>query len=53
MHPLLSNKTEWFWGKECEIAFLRAKEVLSSEHVLVHYDPQNPLILSVDASPMA
>ena len=54
MHPLyqlLSNRTEWFWSKECEIAFLWAKEVLSSEQVLVHYDPQKPLILSVDASP--
>ena len=54
MHPLyqlLSNRTEWFWSKECEIAFLWAKEVLSSEQVLVHYDPQKPIILSVDASP--
>ena len=42
MHPLyqlLSNKTEWLWSKECEIAFLWATDVLSSEHVLVHYDP--------------
>ena len=54
MHPLyqlLSNKTEWLWSKECEIAFLWAKEVLSNEQVLVHYDPQKPLILSADASP--
>ena len=28
-----------------------AKEVLSSEQVLVDYDPQKPLILSVDANP--
>ena len=42
MHPLyqlLSNKTEWLWSKECEIAFLWATDVLSSEQVLVHYDP--------------
>ena len=42
MHPLyqlLSNKTEWLWSKECEISFLWAKDVLSSEQVLVHYDP--------------
>ena len=54
MHPLyqlLSNRTEWFSSKECEIAFLWAKEVLLSEQVLIHYDPQKPLILSVDASP--
>ena len=51
LYQLLSSKTEWFWSKECEISFLWAKEVLSSEQVLVHYDPQKPLILSVDASP--
>ena len=54
LHPLyqlLSNKTEWFRTKECETAFIWAKEVLSSKQVLVHYDPQKPLILSVDASP--
>ena len=31
--------------------FLWAKEVLGGEQVLIHYDPQKPLILSVDASP--
>ena len=54
MHPLyqlLSNKTEWLWSKECEIAFLWVKEVLLNKQVLVHYAPQTPLILSVDASP--
>ena len=54
LHPLyqlLSNKTEWFWTKECETAFIWAKEVFSSKQVLVHYDPLKPLILSVDASP--
>ena len=54
LHPLyqlLSNKTEWFWTKECETTFIWAKDVLSSKQVLVHYDPPKPLILSVDASP--
>ena len=53
LHPLyqlLSNKTEWFWTKECETAFIWAKEVLSIKQVLVHYDLQTPLILSVDAN---
>ena len=54
LHPLyqlLSSKTEWFCTKECETAFISAKEVLSSEQGLAHYDPQKPSILSVDASP--
>ena len=54
LHPLyelLSNKTKWFWSESCEAAFLWAKEVLSSDQVLVHYDPSKPLVLSVDAGP--
>ena len=51
LYQLLSNKAEWFWTKECETAFIWAKEVLSSKQVLVDYDPPKPLILSVDASP--
>ena len=54
LHPLyelLSNKTKWFWSESCEAAFLWAKEVFSSDQVLVHYDPSKPLILSVDAEP--
>ena len=51
LYQLLSNLTEWLWTKECETAYLWAKEVLSSKQVLVHYDPQKPLILSIDASP--
>lgn len=51
LHQLLSNKTGWFWTKECETAFIWAKEVLSIKQVLIHYDLQKPLILSVDANP--
>ena len=54
LHPLyelLSNKTKWFWSESCEAAFLWAKEVLSTDQVLVHYDASKPLILSVDAVP--
>ena len=49
MHQICDN-TEWLWTKEFETAFIWANEVLSGEQVLVHYDPQKPLILSVDAS---
>ena len=54
LHPLyelLSNRTKWFWSESCEAAFLWAKEVLSSDQVLVHYDPSKPLVLSVHAGP--
>ena len=51
LYELLSNKTKWFWSKSCEAAFFWSKEVLSSDQLLVHYDPSKPLILSVDAGP--
>ena len=52
LHPLyelLSNKSKWLWSESCEAAFLWAKEALSSEQVLVHYNPNKPS-LNVDAS---
>ena len=36
LYQLLSNKTERYWSKECEVAFLWAKEVLLSKQVLIH-----------------
>ena len=44
LHPLyqlLSNKTEWFWTKECETAFIWAKDVLSSKQVWFIVTPKN------------
>ena len=54
LHPLyqlLHHTAEWNWDKKCETAFTYAKEVLTSKNVLIHYDPNKPLVLSVDASP--
>lgn len=49
---LLKNKA-WDWSPACEEAFLRVRSLLSSRTgVLVHYDPQKPVILAVDASPV-
>ena len=54
LHPLyelLQHTMEWKWCTKCEEAFTYAKTMLASDHVLVHYDPSKPLVLSVDASP--
>ena len=40
------------WNKKCEEAFIKIKEILASEKVLVTYDPKLPLILETDASPV-
>ena len=51
LYTLLQHSTEWKWCAKCEEAFTYAKSMLASDHVLVHYDPSKPLMLSVDASP--
>ena len=53
IHPLnnlLKANTPWNWTKECEQAFNEAKDKLTSEAVLAHYDPKLPLRLAGDAS---
>ncbi len=40
----------WQWGKKEQCAFNKCKELLTSDKVLVHYDPQLSLTLACDAS---
>ena len=51
LHELLRKNTKWKWGPDQERAFAESKELLMSQHVLVHYDPELPVILNCDASP--
>ena len=51
LYYLLREGVEWNWTKECQAAFQSIKSVPTSEQVLVHYDPKQPLILACDASP--
>ena len=48
---MLQNRTKWNWVPEQQEAFDKAKQQLSSDHLLVQYDPTKPLILACDASP--
>lgn len=59
--PMLSNKlrplyrlqekgVEFVWDKHCEKAFQLSKQLLIENNVLVHYDPEKPIIISCDAS---
>ena len=41
----------WEWDKAQQIAFEKAKQLLTSTQVLSHYDPAKPLIMLCDASP--
>ena len=51
IHELTHTGVAWNWSKECKGAFEYSKNMLASARVLVHYDINKPLVLSVDASP--
>jgi hypothetical protein len=53
LNALLQKDKPWKWDQSCLEAFEDIKGALSTrDHLLVHYDPEKPLILAVDASPV-
>ena len=50
LYTLLGNNVAWFWDVPQEEAFVQAKEALQSDSLLVHFDPNKPLVLACDAS---
>ena len=40
LHELLRKNTKWKWGPDQERAFVESKNLLMSQHVFVHYDPE-------------
>ena len=53
LHPLnelLQAKRQWKWTSECQSAFQKAKDLLTSSSVLAHYDTNLPIRLAADAS---
>ena len=51
LYRLLQKKVKWNWGPEQQKAFQAAKGSLTSDSLLVHFDPAKKLILAADASP--
>eukprot|EP00731_Ephydatia_muelleri_P036424 Em0253g4a len=51
LYKLLGKHQRWHWGKEQADAFQKAKSQLSSDILLVHFDPGRKLAISCDASP--
>jgi len=42
LNNLLKQGSKWVWSKECDLAFTKAKQRLSSAPVLAHYNPDSP-----------
>ena len=51
LYRLLGASTPWQWTSQEKNVFEASKELLAAPRVLVHYDPQLPLVLACDASP--
>ncbi len=51
LNKLLGKGVTWQWSEDAQAAFDKAKILLSSTDVLVHYDPEQPVTLACDASP--
>ncbi|XP_019876992.1 uncharacterized protein K02A2.6-like [Aethina tumida] len=47
----LRKKAKFQWSSSCEASFLKLKQEISSEQILIPYDPQLPILLACDASP--
>ena len=51
LHRLLKKNSRWKWGEDQQNSFEKAKELLCSTEILVHYDPKKKLVIHCDASP--
>nr|VZI51340.1 unnamed protein product [Spirometra erinaceieuropaei] len=51
LYRLLEKYCGWHWSEVEQSAFEQAKAALTSSSVLVHYDPEKPIILKCAASP--
>ncbi|PIO70934.1 hypothetical protein TELCIR_07185 [Teladorsagia circumcincta] len=50
LDALLKKESPFNWNSECDSAFERAKEVLASDLLLTHYNPNLPIVIAADAS---
>ncbi|XP_052814094.1 uncharacterized protein K02A2.6-like [Mya arenaria] len=52
LNALLQKNQKYKWSDECDRAFNDSKRLITSEPVLTHYNPELPVRLATDASPV-
>ena len=50
LNELLRKDVKWNWTERCQKSFEEAKQTLTSNEVLMHYDPSLPIRMAGDAS---
>ena len=50
LNHLLTKDTIWKWSTECQQSFDRIKQLLTSDLLLTHFNPELPIIVAADAS---
>jgi hypothetical protein len=53
LQPLFAclEKEKFHWSEKCTEVFKKIKKELTSDSVLVHFDPKKPIVVTCDASP--
>lgn len=52
LHKLLQKRNKYQWNNECVQSFKKVKDIIVSDSVLSHFNPDLPLMLAIDASPV-
>lgn len=50
LYELLRKDAEFSWNKRCQDSYELIKKEVASDRVLVHFDPNKPIILTTDAA---
>ena len=50
LNALLKKDSTWKWTPECQGAFNKIKNTLTSDQSLAHYNPESDIIVASDAS---
>lgn len=50
LYELLRKDVEFHWSKRCQESYELMKQEVASDRVLVHFDPNKPIILTTDAA---